>query len=97
MVSLSACCVIISPGPGLEMFLLRSKACSGVLSLIKSLHNGIYMDTYTFDTCYFSVALLFKLCSAAQELVVQNNVRARDPPMYGNRTHSQCMKQWCKA
>lgn len=55
------------------------------------------MDTYTFDTCYFSVALLFKLRSAAQELVVQNNVCARDPPMYSNRTHSQCMKQWCKA
>ena len=72
------------------------RAWSGnVSSAIKSMqwcpeshHNGIYMDTYTFDTCYFSVALLFKLCSAAQELVVQNNVCARDPPMYGNRTQS---------
>ena len=44
------------------------------------------MDTYTFDSCYFSVALLFKLCFAAQELEVQNNVSARDPPMLNTYT-----------
>ena len=40
------------------------------------------MGTYTFGTCYFSVALLLKPRSAALKLEVQNNVCARDPPMY---------------
>ena len=36
-----------------------------------------------FGSYYFGVALLFKPCSAAQKLEVQNNACEKDPPMYG--------------
>ena len=58
-------------------YFLPSKACSGVLSLIGMMD----IDTFWF-LLYFGVALLFKSCTAAEKLEVQNNVCEKDPPMY---------------